>query len=177
MYIQSELSLRVDGNIVAQSSHNIVVCNWTRTTHTLPTTTGSRFTEHDDLQSDKESTYIANKPLPNPLWIPPNSEEGEGRLTSSVISSQMVMPTLQQSSAQHRVRPISLLRFWISEGLSQFSIKYKGWNSHVHREFPGNFESLNLSRNNIREIGRTTRLIRHGTLTHCHALRHGQMGP
>ena len=30
------------------------------------------------------------------------------------------------------------------------------WNSHVHRECPGKFESTNLSRDNIsREIGRT----------------------
>ena len=31
------------------------------------------------------------------------------------------------------------------------------WNSHVHREFPGKFESSNISRDNVsREIGRTT---------------------
>ena len=31
-----------------------------------------------------------------------------------------------------------------------------GWNSHVRREFPGNVESTNLSRDNLsREIGRT----------------------
>ena len=33
-----------------------------------------------------------------------------------------------------------------------------GWNSHVHRGFPGKFESSNVSRDNIsREIGRTAR--------------------
>ena len=32
---------------------------------------------------------------------------------------------------------------------------FKGWNSHVHGEFPGKFESSNLSRDNLsREIGR-----------------------
>ena len=32
---------------------------------------------------------------------------------------------------------------------------FKGWNSQAHREFPGNVESTNLSRDNIsREIGR-----------------------
>ena len=31
----------------------------------------------------------------------------------------------------------------------------KGWNSHVHRELPGNVESTNLSRDNLsREIRR-----------------------
>ena len=34
-------------------------------------------------------------------------------------------------------------------------INRKGWNSHVHREFPGKFESSYLSRDNLsREIGR-----------------------
>ena len=28
-------------------------------------------------------------------------------------------------------------------------IKFKGWNSHVHMEFPGNLESTNLSRDNL----------------------------
>ena len=35
---------------------------------------------------------------------------------------------------------------------------FKGWNSHVHREFPGSSESTNLStsRDNLsRELGRT----------------------
>ena len=32
---------------------------------------------------------------------------------------------------------------------------FKGWNSHVHREFPGKFEPSNVSRGNVnREIGR-----------------------
>ena len=51
-------------------------------------------------------------------------------------------------------RPISVLRFWISEGHKQ-KINSKGWNSHVHREFPGSFEPRNPSRDNLnREIGR-----------------------
>ena len=55
------------------------------------------------------------------------------------------------------VRPISVIRFWISEGLTQAeSLNLKGWNSHAHRELPGNPESTNLSRDNLsREIGRT----------------------
>ena len=36
------------------------------------------------------------------------------------------------------------------------SIIFKGWNSQPHREFPGQFESTSLSRDNFsREIGRT----------------------
>ena len=34
----------------------------------------------------------------------------------------------------------------------------KGWNSQAHREFPGKFESSNVSRGNVsREIGRSFR--------------------
>ena len=34
---------------------------------------------------------------------------------------------------------------------------FEGWNSQAHREFPGKFESRNLSRDNLsREIGRTS---------------------
>ena len=34
--------------------------------------------------------------------------------------------------------------------------KFEGWNSHVHRGFPGKFEPSNLSRDNVSsEIGRT----------------------
>ena len=37
-------------------------------------------------------------------------------------------------------------------------IRFKGWNSHAYRGFPGSFESTNLSRNTLsREIGRTVR--------------------
>ena len=39
---------------------------------------------------------------------------------------------------------------------SIININCKGWNSHVHRGFPGKSESSNLSRDNVsREIGRT----------------------
>ena len=32
---------------------------------------------------------------------------------------------------------------------------FKGWNSHVHRQFPRKFESSNVSRDNVsRKIGR-----------------------
>ena len=54
------------------------------------------------------------------------------------------------------LRPISVLRFWISEGLTQALFYSKGWNSQVHRGFPAKFESSNLSRDNLsREIGPT----------------------
>ena len=42
--------------------------------------------------------------------------------------------------------------------LLKHNIDIKGWNSHVHREFPGMLESSNLSRDDIsREIRRTSR--------------------
>ena len=37
---------------------------------------------------------------------------------------------------------------------------FKGWNAHVHREYPGKFESRNLSRGNLsREIGRALQVV------------------
>ena len=64
------------------------------------------------------------------------------------------------------LRPISVLRFWTSEGLTQHNLKIKGWNSHVHRGFPRKFESTHLSRDNLsREIGRSGRLL----ATECRA--------
>ena len=54
------------------------------------------------------------------------------------------------------VWPVSVLRFWISEGLTQAESEFTGWNSHVHREFPGCVESTDLSGDNLsREIERT----------------------
>ena len=53
------------------------------------------------------------------------------------------------------MRPISELGFWISEAqrvsLKQ-NLNVKGWKSQAHREFPGKFESSNLSR--IMLVGR-----------------------
>ena len=41
------------------------------------------------------------------------------------------------------------------------TIKFKGWYSHVHREFPGSFESNNLSRGNLsRKTGRSAPLAK-----------------
>ena len=37
---------------------------------------------------------------------------------------------------------------------SSIILNFKGWNSKAHRDFPGKFESINLSRDNLsREIG------------------------
>ena len=58
--------------------------------------------------------------------------------------------------AAHGLRPISVLRFWISEGDSSTILNLEGWNAHLHREFQAKLESTNLSRDNLsREIGRT----------------------
>ena len=54
------------------------------------------------------------------------------------------------------MRPVRLLRIWNSEGLTQQNLFFQEWNSHVHRKFPGSFESTNLSRDTLsREIGRS----------------------
>ena len=43
-------------------------------------------------------------------------------------------------------------------GFDSQNLKLKAWNSHVHREFPGKFESTILGRENLsREIGRSPR--------------------
>ena len=42
-------------------------------------------------------------------------------------------------------------RVWLKHNLN-----FKGWNSQAHRQFPGEFESSNVSRGNVsREIGRS----------------------
>ena len=47
----------------------------------------------------------------------------------------------------YRIRPISVLRFWIPRVLLKQNLNFKGWNSHVHSGSPGKFESSNLSNN------------------------------
>ena len=43
--------------------------------------------------------------------------------------------------------------------MTQAESNFKGWNYHVHREFPGYSESTNLSRYNLsREIGHSVKL-------------------
>ena len=60
------------------------------------------------------------------------------------------------AEAALRLRPVCVLRLWISEGLTRSGIlTFKGWNSIVHGGFPENVESRNLSRDNLgRGIGR-----------------------
>ena len=43
------------------------------------------------------------------------------------------------------VQSISVLRFLISEGLTQAYYRFQAWNAHVRRERPGNWESTSLS--------------------------------
>ena len=58
------------------------------------------------------------------------------------------------SGPRPHLRLISVLRFWISEGLTQ-AVNFKGLNDHVHRGFRRNVESTHLSRDNIcSDIGR-----------------------
>ena len=46
------------------------------------------------------------------------------------------------------------------------NLNLKGWDSHVHRGFPGRFESSNISRDNVsREIGRTIVII---VISYCY---------
>ena len=53
------------------------------------------------------------------------------------------------------IRKISVQDSGLQIVLLKHNIDYEGWNSHVHREFPGNYESANLGRDNISgEIGR-----------------------
>ena len=54
-----------------------------------------------------------------------------------------------------RLRPISVLSWWFQRLWLKHNLNSEGWNYHVHREFPGKFESSNLSRDNFsREIVR-----------------------
>ena len=72
-----------------------------------------------------------------------------------VVWASLVSSQPSESLICVSLRPISALRFWISEGLTQAeSLILRGWNSHVHRGFSRSFESTNLGRNNLsREVG------------------------
>ena len=48
------------------------------------------------------------------------------------------------ATANLRTRILDFQRVRLKQNL-----KFKGWNSQVHREFPGNLESRNLSRDNL----------------------------
>ena len=53
------------------------------------------------------------------------------------------------------IRPISLVTLWISGVWLKHNLNLKGWNSQAHRDYPGEFESSNVSRGNVsRSIGR-----------------------
>ena len=74
--------------------------------------------------------------------------------TRMTTRSEYMPESSAESCAMRALRPISALRLWISEGLTRAQSYCKGWNSQAHREFPGKFESRNLSRDNLsREIG------------------------
>ena len=47
------------------------------------------------------------------------------------------------------VPPISKLRFWTSEGLTQQKLNLEGWKFQAHRGLPGKLESKNISRDNL----------------------------
>ena len=61
-----------------------------------------------------------------------------------------------------------------SRGLDSMThLNSKGWNSHVHRGFPGKFEASNLSRDNVsREIGRNALIANCNDRRPVHMQRH-----
>ena len=65
--------------------------------------------------------------------------------------------SVEQFSSAPLIRPISVLRFWISRGFdSSIILTLRGGIFQAQREFPPKFESSNHSRDNLsREIGRT----------------------
>ena len=55
-------------------------------------------------------------------------------------------------------------RVWLKQNLN-----FKGWSSHVHRGFPGSFESSYLSKDNLsREIGRTVPALTSPQVSLCY---------
>ena len=75
-------------------------------------------------------------------------------VSTPLVRSQESPPRSFKLVRPSTLPPISALSFWIPEGLTQAESNLKGWNSHVHSEFPINVESSNLSRDNLsREIG------------------------
>ena len=70
---------------------------------------------------------------------------------SSCIVSLQPQGPIAKHTADLRIKMLDFRGFASSRIFS-----FRGWNSHAQKEFPGNFESNNLSRDNLsREIGRT----------------------
>ena len=71
---------------------------------------------------------------------------------SDIVATVCLWP----KAAPRIIRPISVLTLGMSAVLLEHHLDCKGWNSQAHREFPGKFESSNLSRDNncSREIER-----------------------
>ena len=69
--------------------------------------------------------------------------------------STYVLLNYQASGSTRTPSPISVLRFWISEGLLEHDIDFKGWTTHAHRDFAENAEKTTLGRDcPSGEIGR-----------------------
>ena len=50
--------------------------------------------------------------------------------------------------------------FWFQRVWLKHNLNFKEWTSHIQRDFPGNYESTNLSRDSLsREIGRSVDLL------------------
>ena len=100
---------------------------------------------NDNVDNTNTNSYI----LPRQTARHRVSNTSQHKLHHTCRASQVTRVVLQPDLR-------TVLRFWISEGFLKQHIDVKGWDSHAHGEFPGSFESTNLSRDNrSREIGRT----------------------
>ena len=69
-----------------------------------------------------------------------------------VLVGDLFSRTVRRQYSQSPYSDSGFLRVWL-----KLNLNIKGWNSHVHREFPGKLESSNLSREiHSREIGRNS---------------------
>ena len=97
---------------------------------------------------------------PHPVWKLSSRVGGRsrGRSIDTCAEDLPVGSAAPRRSARRRASDTDNLRtkILVFRGFEpQHNLDCKGWSSHVHREFPGNVESTNLSRDDLSgEIGR-----------------------
>ena len=121
------------------SDNSLVIWLWSASCRTL--VPGPSRTPSDR----PSSSQAAPPPASSPPW---RVSGADGRRSRSRTAQLTGRPVLY---GQSPYKDYGFQRVWLKQNL-----KFKGWNSQAHREFPGKFESSNLSRDNLsRETGRS----------------------
>ena len=104
--------------------------------------------------ADAPAEVRAAAPAPRPAPPPPRGWSGVALAGTAVETACRDTTTYEHNDVQYGQSPYldsGLQRVWLKQNLN-----FEGRNSQPHREFSGNVESTNLSRDNLsREIGRS----------------------